>query len=235
MIFSLLTIKCSKWIYWNQLGRASRPSVRLLWTATSDSYRNGDASIQYHDDQHFYSILSVCDMSRNFIRPRGWHDVRILKIYYQSTQLLRTKANRFFPSVAAVSTHFSKYRASALGLVTAGSCLGMWPLQHLPHAKELMTHSSGGVIYPIVLQRLLSRVGFAWSVRILGFITLFCCCISIFTVKSRLPPTRRSGPWMDTKAFRDTRFALLTAGSFLISLGQQLSPYLSNKHSKLYH
>lgn len=137
MIFSLLTIKCSKWIYWNQLGRASRPSVRLLWTATSDSYRNGDASIQYHDDQHFYSILSVCDMSRNFIRPRGWHDVRILKIYYQSTQLLRTKANRFFPSVAAVSTHFSKYRASALGLVTAGSCLGMWPLQHLPHAKNL--------------------------------------------------------------------------------------------------
>jgi len=30
----------------------------------------------------------------------------------------------FYPSLASVSTHFSKYRASALGIATAGSCFG---------------------------------------------------------------------------------------------------------------
>jgi hypothetical protein len=34
----------------------------------------------------------------------------------------------FYPSIAAVSTHFDKYRASALGVVAAGSGIGTQPM-----------------------------------------------------------------------------------------------------------
>ena len=36
----------------------------------------------------------------------------------------------FYPSLAAVSTHFDKYRGSALGIAAAGSGVGMWPVHY---------------------------------------------------------------------------------------------------------
>ncbi|KAJ7128299.1 hypothetical protein C8R46DRAFT_1237068 [Mycena filopes] len=57
----------------------------------------------------------------------------------------------FYPSMSSVSTYFSKYRATALGIVASGS-------------------SFGGVVYPIMLQRLFetassSRSSSSWTTR----------------------------------------------------------------------
>ncbi|EGO23354.1 hypothetical protein SERLADRAFT_469179, partial [Serpula lacrymans var. lacrymans S7.9] len=106
----------------------------------------------------------------------------------------------FYPSLAAVSTHFQRYRATALGVAAAGSSLG-------------------GVVYPIMLQCLFRAIGFGWTVRVSGLISAICCLVAILTVKSRLPTGKISSPWADTRIFKDKAFMLLVAGSFCVCLG----------------
>ncbi|EKM49893.1 uncharacterized protein PHACADRAFT_265647 [Phanerochaete carnosa HHB-10118-sp] len=106
----------------------------------------------------------------------------------------------FYPSLSAVSTHFKKYRATALGIALSGSGVG-------------------GVVYPTILQRLFIICGYGWGVRIAGFICLLLCAIACCTVSSRLERNKTSSPWFDTKHLRDTRFVLLVIGSMFVSLG----------------
>ncbi|KAI0927652.1 hypothetical protein AcV5_008131 [Taiwanofungus camphoratus] len=106
----------------------------------------------------------------------------------------------FYPSLAAVSTHFKRHRASAIGIAVAGSGVG-------------------GLVYPIMLRQLFTKVGFAWGVRISGFITLALCTIATAMVTSNLSVGRRSGPWFDVNMFKDTRYLLVGLGSALIALG----------------
>ncbi|GBE85448.1 Aspyridones efflux protein [Sparassis crispa] len=106
----------------------------------------------------------------------------------------------FYPSLSAISTHFTKRRASAIGLAMAGSGIG-------------------GVMYPIILRRLFAEVGFPWAVRISGFISLALCLVAITTVTSRLPAGRDSGPWINASMFRDVPYVLVVVSGALISLG----------------
>ncbi|KAL9110111.1 MAG: hypothetical protein Q9227_005305 [Pyrenula ochraceoflavens] len=92
----------------------------------------------------------------------------------------------FYPSVSAVSTWFFKRRAFALGVTVAGSSLG-------------------GVIFPIMVERLVSRVGFGWTMRICAFLILFLCVIANLTVRARIPPNPRPFRFMD---FIDPLFEL---------------------------
>ncbi|KAJ7500859.1 MFS general substrate transporter [Mycena galericulata] len=106
----------------------------------------------------------------------------------------------FYPSMSSVSTYFCKYRATALGVAASGS-------------------SFGGVMYPVMLQRLFQLVGFGWGVRISGLLTGVCCCIAIATVTRYAPPKQRGATCKLSETFRDPRFALLAAGSCLVALG----------------
>ncbi|KAJ7132725.1 major facilitator superfamily domain-containing protein [Mycena filopes] len=106
----------------------------------------------------------------------------------------------FYPSMSSVSTYFSKYRATALGIVASGS-------------------SFGGVVYPIMLQRLFETVGFAWGVRISGLVTAAVCCIAVATVTRYAPPKQRGATWKLLDTFKDARFVLLAAGSSFVALG----------------
>ncbi|KAJ6622076.1 MFS general substrate transporter [Mycena sp. CBHHK59/15] len=98
----------------------------------------------------------------------------------------------FYPSLSSVSTYFCKYRATALGIVASGS-------------------SFGGVMYPIMLQRLFQTVGFGWGVRISGLLSGVVCCIAIMT--------QRGACCKLSETLKDARFVLLAAGSCLVALG----------------
>ncbi|OBZ67723.1 Riboflavin transporter MCH5 [Grifola frondosa] len=106
----------------------------------------------------------------------------------------------FYPPLAAISTHFSRYRATALGIGIAGSGVG-------------------GVVYPIMFQQLFARVGFAWAVRISGFVSLSLCILAIATVTKRPSITQQCASWINVEMFKDTCFVLITIASILISLG----------------
>ncbi|KAJ8496268.1 hypothetical protein ONZ51_g1203 [Trametes cubensis] len=106
----------------------------------------------------------------------------------------------FYPSLAAISTHFKRRRSTALGIAISGS-------------------GFGGVVYPIFYRQLFDRIGFAWTVRVSGFITLVLCGVSVATITSRLPKSHADAPWFHTKVFRDAPFRLVVIGSILISFG----------------
>lgn len=92
----------------------------------------------------------------------------------------------FVPGIAIVGTYFSTRRATAIGLATTGSCFG-------------------GIIYPVVLRRLITEVGFGWAVRVMGFLMLATLIIAIAIMKPRLPP-RKSGPLINTEVLKDLVF-----------------------------
>ncbi|KAF6759155.1 major facilitator superfamily domain-containing protein [Ephemerocybe angulata] len=116
----------------------------------------------------------------------------------------------FYPSLASVSTHFTKYRATALGIVAAGS-------------------SVGGVVYPIILQRLFQSHGFRTGVLICGLASSVACLIAALTVKVAIaspthvmngkPKARVQRKLFDLKSITDKRFALLVVGSCFVALG----------------
>ncbi|KAL1920215.1 uncharacterized protein VTP21DRAFT_1361 [Calcarisporiella thermophila] len=105
----------------------------------------------------------------------------------------------FTPALAVIGQWFDKRRAYAIGIVASGSSLG-------------------GVVFPIMLHQLLSRVGFGWAVRIMAFFVLGCLSISILTVKSRLPSQCPKSliQLIDFGGFRDVRYTLAVIGAFLI-------------------
>ena len=105
----------------------------------------------------------------------------------------------FIPSVAIVGTYFSTRRSTAMGLAAAGS-------------------SIGGVIYPVVLRRLIVQIGLPWAIRVMAFIMLGTLLISISIMKPRLPP-RKSGPLINTEALKDPVFAVWLLAVFFIFIG----------------
>ncbi|KAH9887037.1 MFS general substrate transporter [Cubamyces lactineus] len=108
----------------------------------------------------------------------------------------------FYPPLASISTHFSKYRATALGIAVVGSGLG-------------------GTIYPILLQYLFIRIGFAWGLRVSALLCFVLCTTATLTVTSRIAPGKvdAGGPWLDLHSLRDSRFLLLVLGSCFVSFG----------------
>ncbi|KAE8443640.1 hypothetical protein EG329_001498 [Mollisiaceae sp. DMI_Dod_QoI] len=104
----------------------------------------------------------------------------------------------FTPSVAAVGHFFNRKRGTATGIATAGGAVG-------------------GVVFPLLLESLIPRVGFAWSTRILGFIILFLSIIGILLVRSNVPPSRTAkSPHPDFRILAQPAFFFTVVGSFLM-------------------
>ncbi|KAI1078898.1 MFS general substrate transporter [Whalleya microplaca] len=101
----------------------------------------------------------------------------------------------YCPIMANVSTYFDKKRALAIALVTSGT-------------------ATGGVVYPVIAQQLLSKAGFEWTVRCMGFVMLFNFAIIIVFARRRLPP-RPSGPLLELDAFKELPYTLFSVGIFL--------------------
>ncbi|KAH7083468.1 major facilitator superfamily domain-containing protein [Paraphoma chrysanthemicola] len=102
----------------------------------------------------------------------------------------------FVPVMGLVGTYFTKKRGLALGIVTTGT-------------------SAGGLIYPVVVQQLIDKVGFGWTVRVLGFMNLVSLAVVIAFMRPRLTPGLR-GPILDKVAFRDVPYMLHALGLCLL-------------------
>ncbi|MCJ1249423.1 hypothetical protein MMC30_006647 [Trapelia coarctata] len=104
----------------------------------------------------------------------------------------------FYAATCAVSTWFFHHRALALGIIAAGSGLG-------------------GMIFPILVEHLLPKIGFPWTMRVAAFLILALLVPAHVTVKSRLSPTPH--PFIIrafVKPLRELPFALMAIGSFFL-------------------
>jgi MFS family permease len=105
----------------------------------------------------------------------------------------------FTPSVTVLQSYFSTKIGLASGIAAAGSSLG-------------------GIICPIVLYRLVGDIGFAWSVRVIGFICLATLIPPILFLRQRVKPPRVRATF-DTTAFTDGGWLLFTFGCLLGFVG----------------
>ena len=76
-------------------------------------------------------------------------------------------------------------------------------------------------MFPLTLQSLIPKIGFAWATRAVALICLVLVTLSCFLVKSRLPkkPVSKENMLPDFRILRSPAFALTTAGIFFIEWG----------------
>ena len=104
------------------------------------------------------------------------------------------------PSISAISHWFLIKRGNATGIATTGG-------------------ATGGIVFPLMLQSLFPKVGFAWATRSMGFIFIVLLIIANLLIRSRLPPKPGGSVLPDFRIFRDVSFLLVTIGVFLEEWG----------------
>lgn len=83
-----------------------------------------------------------------------------------------------------------------MGLVSAGSSLG-------------------GVIFPIMVSRLIPQIGFGWAMRTCAFLILALLLFANLTVRSRIAPMKRPLSLLAfVRPLKEPSFVLLTAAIF---------------------
>ena len=122
---------------------------------------------------------------------------------------------QFCPAMSLITTYFAKKRALVVGIAALGSC-------------------SGGVVIPVIVQQLLPRIGFPWTVRVIGFVMLATNITTILLYRTRLPP-RKTGPIFEWAAFREAPYSLYCAAMFfnywvsLLSVSFEISNVVGSK------
>ena len=99
-----------------------------------------------------------------------------------------------------ISTYFSKKKVFALGLVASGT-------------------ATGGLVFPVIVQQLLPKIGYPWTVRVIGFVMLAIMIVTVSFTKPRLPP-RKSGPLVEWAAFKELPYVLFSLGTLSPLEGQ---------------
>jgi MFS family permease len=103
--------------------------------------------------------------------------------------------------MGAIAHWFNRRRETASGFAFIGSGVG-------------------GVLFPLMIQSLLPKAGWAWTMRAVGFVLLVLCIASVTLWRSRLPP-RKAKPSVrdmlpDPRILWDPAMAVTTAGVFFI-------------------
>lgn len=103
--------------------------------------------------------------------------------------------------MTSVSSWFQKRRPLAFGIMTSGSSLG-------------------GIIFPIMVNRLANQVGFGWAMRVSAFLNLFLLVIANLTVRSQFPPHPKPLHVQEfIRPFKDLSFRLTSLGGFFFFMG----------------
>ncbi|KAJ4198838.1 hypothetical protein NW767_008829 [Fusarium falciforme] len=80
--------------------------------------------------------------------------------------------------------------------------------------------SVGGVIFPIMISRMIKSTGYPWAMRTAAFLTLSLQIIAIITVRPRAKPVPKKMPAGRYAApFTEIPFVMLLLGIFVLTYG----------------
>ena len=78
----------------------------------------------------------------------------------------------------------------------------------------------GGIVYPLVFEALIGPLGFAWTVRVLGFIAFGINIVAIPLLRTgRADQRKQPRPLAEIGAFKELPFVVYNMGGFLKFLG----------------
>ncbi|TFK63766.1 MFS general substrate transporter [Pluteus cervinus] len=106
----------------------------------------------------------------------------------------------FGPTTAVIAHWFKRRRGLAMGFVAIGS-------------------SIGGTVLPIAARLLIPKVGFPWTMRIIGFILIVTLGMANIIMRRRLPPTNLPGGLLNLSAFKSPAYTIYCLSAFVVFLG----------------
>lgn len=143
------------------------------------------------------SILIIASLVALAFCTQYWHFMVTIGIFIGiGTSMV------FNPAIAAIGHYFYRRRGEATGIATTGG-------------------SFGGIAFPLILEALFPKIGFAWATRVVVLLCLLTLGAGCILIRSRLPskPASKENILPDIRIFRDPIFMLTTAGVFLIEWG----------------
>ncbi|KAF5230020.1 hypothetical protein FAUST_10043 [Fusarium austroamericanum] len=187
--------------YYETVMLVSTPSTNIAWVGTLQ----GVILIcvvtgPIYDRGYFRELLIVGTLITVF-------GVMMLSLAHSYYQVLLAQgicvgigsAILYVPSISMVASRFERRRALAVFFATSGTAIG-------------------GIIYPIIFTNLQPKIGFAWTTRVLGFVTLAeligALAIMLPATKGKLSHKVRS--LLDPTAFRDPAFMAFCLALFLM-------------------
>ncbi|KAJ5150628.1 uncharacterized protein N7500_010817 [Penicillium coprophilum] len=108
----------------------------------------------------------------------------------------------FGPAIAIVAHYFDARRGLATGIASSGGAVG-------------------GVVFPLMLQRLFDTVGFAWATRIAGLVCVVTFLLAGILVSPRFAPKQLTLSTVrpDLSVFRQGGLTLTSFGVFFLEWG----------------
>ncbi|KAH7063045.1 major facilitator superfamily domain-containing protein [Macrophomina phaseolina] len=124
----------------------------------------------------------------------------------------------FCPAVANAATYFARRRVVAISCVACGG-------------------ATGGMVFPAIAQTLLGRVGFAWTVRVIGFVVLFNAAVILALARTRGQRVAVVGdgggaPLIDWAAFREIPYLLYCVSMFFAFWGIWVAYYYVRAYAR---
>ncbi|MCJ1383824.1 hypothetical protein MMC17_006938 [Xylographa soralifera] len=106
----------------------------------------------------------------------------------------------FGSGVIILMSYFSKRMGVATGIAAAGS-------------------STGGIFFPLIAEKLIFNIGYAWTVRVMALVVLLTLIPANIIARERPGHKSRGKTTMDWSAFQDIPYLLMMAGMFFSFLG----------------
>lgn len=176
--------------------------VRSYRTAIVARSRQFPSRVWHHDDEPWKRVLSDIAGTRSL---QWYRNSLHLPAMYVVVWHLRSTLTSV--GVNCVATWFNRRRGLAVGVLYTGA-------------------SIGGVVFPILVSRLLQDVGFGWTMRINAFLILFLLIVANVTVRQRPETAQRQHRDKQVhrhsefkKPFRQLDFVLVLASFFFYGFG----------------
>ena len=109
----------------------------------------------------------------------------------------------FLTATSILPTYFAKKRSLVMGIAASGS-------------------SMGGIIYPIVFHELQPKIGFGWTVRIIGFLAMLTLAIPCAVIQPRVPKPTTKKKIIDLSLLKELPFTLINIATFFGFVGQYI-------------
>ncbi|KAI6710333.1 hsp90-like protein [Diplocarpon mali] len=103
----------------------------------------------------------------------------------------------FSPSITVIGHYFSRRRGIATGIATTGGAFG-------------------GILFPIILQACLPKIGFLWATKVIALISLVLCLLANLLITARITSGKSSSARPDLRILGRPAFAVTVLGVFLL-------------------
>ncbi|SCU87172.1 LAME_0D09054g1_1 [Lachancea meyersii CBS 8951] len=143
------------------------------------------------------SILSGCYFDRNGCGTSKWIGCALAIVGV----FCLAECKKLYQFILCLSILYGV--GSGILLTCYVSCVASWFKEKRAHAQSIagIGGSVGGIVFPVMLRKLYSQVGYAWAIRTLAFIVSACMAISMLLIQENAAVMNyqsKTLPWKET-------------------------------------